>query len=65
MRLAKALEAYLDKNGLVVDVLPLDRKALVINKDGKVISAGATVHTAVRKAIWCDTCECQNHKPRE
>jgi len=64
MKLAKELQKYLDRNGFIVDVQGPGLKALVIDRDGKVISTGATVHTAVRKVIWCDTCYCQEHKPR-
>lgn len=60
--LAKELQDYLDRNGLTVDVV--GNQIAVIDHEGKVITTGATIHTAVKKVIWCNACYCQGYKPR-
>lgn len=62
MKLAKELQDYLDRNGLIVDVVGL--KVAVIDGEGKVICTGATIHTTVKKAIWRNVCFCQDHESR-
>ena len=62
VKIAKELQNYLDRNGLIVNVI--GSKVAVIDGDGKIIITGATVHTAVKKAIWQNLCFCEDHESR-
>lgn len=56
MKLARELRKYLDKDHLTVDFD--GSRVVVLDQNSKVVCTGATVHTAVRKAILLNTCPC-------
>ncbi|CAK7009916.1 MAG: hypothetical protein MESAZ_00406 [Saezia sanguinis] len=57
MKLANNLLRFLDRNGLTVHFN--GSRIAVHDREGKVICTGATVHTAVRKAVWLNPCSCK------
>lgn len=61
MKLDWELQEYLDANGLTA--MFDGERFEVSDKDGRVICTGATVHTAVRKAVWLNACPCQLTSP--
>lgn len=63
MKLAKNLLSYLDRHNLTVDLN--GSRVIVLDPEGKAICTGATVHTAVRKAMWLCVCPCQGSKTKQ
>jgi len=56
MKLARKLRKYLDRDNLTVDFD--GPRVTILDLEGKEVCSGATVHTAVRKAILLNVCPC-------
>jgi len=56
MKLHRTLQNYLFDNRLYVS--PINDRYEVIDQNNNRICTGATKHTAVKKAMWLDSCPC-------
>lgn len=56
MKVAEELRNFLEQNHLTLDLV--DGRPAVLDEQGTVICTGATVHTALRKAMLLNTYPC-------